>query len=337
MNNFTQQPPPLVSVIVPIFNVADYLESALDSLLQQSLQHIEIIAIDDYSTDNSKEILQQKAAIDSRLIAHYSTVNRGLSRTRNFGMAQAKGKWIAFLDSDDYLKHEALQTWYQQAEENQVDLLLGNGFRFEHDPAQAWDKGIRPEQEWAGIKSGSQWIIDAVMSKQWNHFTWLNFIRRDFLLETGVKFREDLLHEDILMTTDLALAAKRVTFCSVPFYGYRQRQDSIVHSVSEQTRIDRARSYLLIIQALVEAGKEQQDKRLRRALTTQAMHEVGVVMGIMRKKIADQKQLRELASLFISFNLTTSLMQGCRNLHEIFRLLKFHRLCTRLSRITMTL
>jgi len=117
----------LISVIIPIYNVEAYLAECLESVCAQTLQDIEIICVDDCSTDASRTILEEYSAKDSRVKAIFKEHNEGTLRARNTAVAQAKGEYILFLDSDDYLKEETCQVLYQEAKTRRADILQYGG------------------------------------------------------------------------------------------------------------------------------------------------------------------------------------------------------------------
>ena len=114
---------PLVSVIIPVFNTEDYLGQCLDSAVNQTLKDIEIICINDGSTDHSPAILEEYQAKDPRVVI-ISQDNRGLSAARNCGMIKARGKYVYFLDSDDYVDSETLKRSTELAEKNDLDAVV---------------------------------------------------------------------------------------------------------------------------------------------------------------------------------------------------------------------
>ncbi len=115
---------PKVSVIVPVYNVEPYLRKCLDSVINQSLTDIEIICVDDASTDDSSAIVTEYAARDPRIKILRHRTNRGLGAARNSGMAIATGKYINFVDSDDWMERTALELMYAKMEDSQADLLI---------------------------------------------------------------------------------------------------------------------------------------------------------------------------------------------------------------------
>ena len=114
---------PLVSVIVPVYNTSKYLRQCLDSIQAQTLKEIEIICVDDGSTDNSMEILLEKELEDSR-ICILQQKNRGGGAARNLGMSIAKGKYLSFLDSDDFFEPTMLEEAYTAAEKHNADITI---------------------------------------------------------------------------------------------------------------------------------------------------------------------------------------------------------------------
>ena len=122
---------PKVSVIVPVYNVEKYLPTCLDSLVQQTLKEIEIIVVNDGSTDNSLSIMQQYAKKYPDKIKIYSKENGGLSDARNAGMKIANGEYISFIDSDDYISCDFIETLYNVMKAEKSDIVECDTVRFE--------------------------------------------------------------------------------------------------------------------------------------------------------------------------------------------------------------
>ncbi|WP_342221412.1 glycosyltransferase [Candidatus Fukatsuia endosymbiont of Tuberolachnus salignus] len=323
-----------VSVIVPVFNCAAYLTDLMDSLCSQSGVSWEMIAVNDGSTDDSLVILQEIAATDTRLVI-INQSNQGVAAARNSALAQARGHWVAFVDADDWLAPDTLQTWVQQANRLNVDLLIGNGFRFRIDPhaqhakqaplhtTKGCTKDLLYHHPPGQVISGRQWIIHSVKQDEWLHYVWLQFVRRDLIVNNQLAFIHDMVHEDILWTTDLALVAQRIGFCATPFYGYRINPLSITHSHSAQSLYNRANSYVDIIKGFLDrATTTGDDPLLRKALLRHANRESGHFLGLMRKKIASSPEHTELARRFIRLGLRSALFLGATNISDFWRALR---------------
>lgn len=309
-----------VSIIVPVYNCETYLTEMLDSLRSQTGVSFEIIAVNDGSTDTSPERLADIARDDSRLMI-INQVNQGLSAARNAGIAQAKGQWIAFVDGDDWLAPNALHSWLTQAKEQSLDLLIGNGYRFTTNPSVQTEAPLLHKQPWGEVLEGQQWIMRSIAQDEWPHFAWLQLIRRDLIADNQLAFIRDMVHEDILWTTQLARVAQRVGFCQQPFYGYRTNPESITNSPSPQALQRRANSYLDIIHGLVEIAANS-PPALRKALLRHANRESGHLLGLIRKKITDPIARRALAKRFFALGLPAALFQGSTTFSEFWRALR---------------
>ena len=123
----------LISVIVPVYNVEKYLRPCVESILEQTYKNIEVILVNDGSTDKSKAICLELAEKDKR-ISYYEKANSGLSDTRNVGLEKAKGEYIAFVDSDDLLAPNAVRTLYELC--RKYDTAMGNSHTIKHKPGK---------------------------------------------------------------------------------------------------------------------------------------------------------------------------------------------------------
>ena len=117
---------PLISVVVPVYNAEKYLARCLDSILDQIYEHIEVIAVDDGSTDKSAELLKRYLAQDERMRLVRHETNRGLFQARLSGSDAAKGRYLAFVDSDDYICADWFRTLVKKAEETGADMVVGD-------------------------------------------------------------------------------------------------------------------------------------------------------------------------------------------------------------------
>ncbi|CNI40418.1 glycosyltransferase [Yersinia bercovieri] len=309
-----------VSIIVPVYNCETYLAELLDSLRSQVGVSFEIIAVNDGSTDSSPEMLADTARNESRLVI-INQANQGLSAARNAGIARATGQWIAFVDGDDWLAPNALQRWLTQAKEQSLDLLIGNGYRFATYPAVQTAAPLLHKQPWGEVLDGQQWIMRSVELDEWPHFAWLQLIRREVIIENQLAFIRNMVHEDILWTTQLARVARRVGFCQQPFYGYRTNPESITNSPSPQALQRRANSYLDIIHGLVEIAANS-PPALRKTLLRHANRESGHLLGLIRKKITDPTARRLLAKRFFALGLPAALFRGSSTFSEFWRALR---------------
>jgi glycosyltransferase involved in cell wall biosynthesis len=315
---------PKISIIVPVFNVENYLVTLLESLLNQTEKSIEIIAVNDGSTDSSGKILHDIAEKDTRLLV-INKQNGGVSSARNAGLEHAKGKWIAFADGDDWLHTSALETWLKQAEEHNLDFLLGNRFRFTSNPVTTElspDNILLNQAPWDKIITGKDWIIKCMASDKWPHNVWLQFLNCEFVRNNNLQFKEDIVHEDILWTLNLALCAQRVGYCPSPFYGHRLTQDSIITSQSQKSILYRAASYIEVFHGLITAASINKQKVLHQALLRHLNFEVANFMVLMRKKTNSPEAKYKLAKKMLKPKMMLSMLQGVSNTRELWRVIR---------------
>jgi len=278
--------------------------------------------VDDGSTDKSLEMLQAAARRDRRLSV-FSQTNLGQSAARNLALEHATGRWVAFVDSDDWLSPGTLDVLCRQAETADLDFILGNGFRFLTKPSETPPVPMLHHASVLEELPGRDWITRGVAENNWSHFIWMHLVRRELITQSGARFFEGIVHEDILWTLDLALAAQRMGFSQQPLYGYRRTPGSTMLARSEQAHQKRARSYIIVIRQLaLAAHKLPARSPLRRALLRQANREGGHFLGLMRKKIKNPVALKEIAGEFLKFKLPQAMFQGAATTSEFWRALR---------------
>ncbi|WP_233972291.1 glycosyltransferase [Pectobacterium versatile] len=314
-----------ISVIVPIYNCEEYIDPLFSSLLAQDNISFEIIAVNDGSTDGSLVKLNAIGKLATNLII-VSQENKGLSEARNTGIRHANGEWIAFVDGDDWLEKDTLSTWLGKAEEQRLDLLIGNGFKFNENPDQEIKTPIQTKQPWDAVISGEEWIIRSVKSNEWCHFAWLQLIRKDIISLNELRFIPNMMHEDILWTANLALVAQRVGFCEKMNYGYRiGNTNSITKSSSVEKIAGRAISYIDIMHGLISLANLKKDNViLNESLIRHANRESRHLFGLLRKKISSPAIRQQLARKFISTGIGGNLFKGMRTFNDFWYSLRFY-------------
>lgn len=217
-----------VSVILPIYNVAPYLDETFQSIIDQSLPDIEIIAVNDGSTDNSEEIIRKWQQQDSRIVL-YSQENRGQSAARNLALKHATGQYIYMMDSDDKLKDsDALQTCYDYAERNKADFIFFDGESFSEEGVSRISRNTKRTHLVDEDKAyDGEYLLNLTLDTlTHNCVVWLLFIRKDYLDKIGLRFYEGIIHEDELYTTILALNSNNIFCLKRNLVGHRIRQAS---------------------------------------------------------------------------------------------------------------
>ena len=221
-----------VSVIIPVYNVEKYLEDALKSVLRQTLAEIEVICIDDGSTDRSGEILKEFQLKDNRIII-ISQENQGQSVARNKGMEIAKGKYFYFMDSDDYLASDGLEKMYLEAENEYLDIVLFDGSTFFESPGleekySNFKNNYIRKKRYEGVYNGKSLFLKMMENWDYKVSVVLQFFRADFLLLNKIYFKEGIIHEDNLFSFLAIIKARRVKHLSESLYYRRMRENSVM-------------------------------------------------------------------------------------------------------------
>lgn len=235
---------PLVSIIVPIYNVEQYLKECLDTLVNQTLQDIEIICVNDGSPDNSVDIVRKYMQADSR-IKLIEQENRGLSGARNAGLKVAKGEYVYFMDSDDWLEHDAMEMCYQVAIRDNVDVVLFDALSFKDgvencsgEIQNTYDRSKLLQSYANQAMPAKQLFKQMVQTGAMRASACLNFIRRDLLVKNGLNFEEGLIHEDELFTPQLYALANTMMYIPQMFFHRRVRPGSIMTSVKTEKTLE---------------------------------------------------------------------------------------------------
>lgn len=227
MKNSTKK----LSIVVPVYNVADYLANCLDSVLRQDLDRTlyEVVVINDGSTDSSGEIAEQYRQNHPNIRVHHQK-NQGLSAARNQGISLATGTYLYFLDSDDYIAANTLGYLLGQLEKHDLDLLGVQVLQTRRlDVFDCANSNIM-ETEALEVTDGISYIAD----HNYLNNAWWYFIRRDFLLQTGLLFPVGRYVEDANFTAQLLAKSQRIATTSLDFYRYFIRPNSIMRKKSRE-------------------------------------------------------------------------------------------------------
>lgn len=222
----------LISVIIPVYNVEEYLRECIDSILNQTYQNFEIILVDDGSTDSSGTICDEYVDKDDRVsVVHQK--NAGPSKTRNTGLENATGKYIYFLDSDDYIEKNTLELLINTAESNDADLVFFDALSFADDGSEV-KQGYFVNGTYES-KSGYEMLTELHNNKDYHCSVVLLFIERTLLNSNNIRFLESAYcSEDMLFTYKVFCSSKKSAQCKHTLYHRRYRSFSIVTSKKSQ-------------------------------------------------------------------------------------------------------
>ena len=215
---------PYISVIVPVFNEEKFVSRCLESVIRQTFNNIEVIVINDASSDNSRMVIDEFLVKDKRVKCIEHDLNKGLGEARNTGVKVSHGKYVFFLDSDDYLPLDSLETLCEIAANNNNDIIFGKT----KSNIAVDDAFIFQE-----IRNSN---IDNHMSLVYNHSAWNKLIKREFILNRKLKFIEPRYAEDIMFSIRSNFYAESISITTKFTYNYNW--DRQYKTVNHQKIID---------------------------------------------------------------------------------------------------
>lgn len=256
----------LLSIIIPVYNVAPYIEKCLASLLCQGLSpsDYELIVVNDGSTDESytiaKTFLEHQASFSPFTFHLISQPNGGLSAARNTGIRHAKGKYIQFVDSDDYLEPNVLGTLVQKMEQEQLDVLRFN-YQNVNEQYQVFEpyKTMKPFVDYRDeVCDGLTFLTERL---GYGCYAVQFMIRATLLQAEAHHFKAGIYFEDTEWTPRLLVRAQRVTSVDTMVYNYLMRTGSITQSVNPEKTKKLLNDKLLLIDSMKQQAEQQPDKR----------------------------------------------------------------------------
>ena len=266
---------PLVSVIIPIYNTEDYLREALDSVINQTYKDMEIICINDGSIDGSLKILEEYAQKDNRIVIH-NQENKGLPATKNVGVSLARGKYITFVDSDDTISPNTIETSVQIAEEKDCDVVVNY------------------------LNLTNNYIAKNIVSRPWLSAP-QPFMKKEVFEKYGIYFDEDLTTgEDIIFGHKLLALTDKVALNPDSYYFYRIREGQMTDKKNDSKFVFYVEQWLTKIEKFYNERNlwEKCNQHLLNFIETQPL----LVYSSRNLTYEDRKQVFELVHNFIKRN-----------------------------------
>lgn len=233
-----------VSIIVPVYNVENYIEKCIKSLLNQTLEEIEIIVINDGSQDNSIKIIEESFS-DERL-AIYHQENRGISEARNNGLKKAHGEYILFVDSDDFIDKNMCEELYKNS--NDGDIIFSNYYANYGDRKEEFNFNKKIKRYFKlnlekNTKFNGKLIYERSLAAVWD-----KLYKRSFLIENNLFFTPKILHEDLNFSLKAFFLSENIYYYNQAYYYYWQNNNnSIINSMKKERELE---SYEKIVEDL---------------------------------------------------------------------------------------
>ena len=286
----------LVSIIVPVYNSGQYLPRCIDSILNQSYRDLELLLVDDGSKDDSGSICDAYTEKDSRVRVFHKE-NGGVSSARNLGLQEAKGEWVCFVDSDDELLPEGLQTMVRGVSE-EVDLVMAGYYELEGESLQTDTSSFGKD----GIIDRNEALLMMYPSADMPYmgYPWGKLFKRTLVSDNKVSFDEHIrIKEDTLFVVEyLCGIKKRVYYSSTPVYKYIKLPTGVMGGMSHSYNPN----YLTSFDAVVRMNKLVQglpniSESLSNAAKYEVVNRIYLVYGHMLENgVVDKKVISELKS-----------------------------------------
>lgn len=234
---------PKISVIVPVYNAESTIRRCVDSILAQTFTDFECLLIDDGSKDQSGEICDEYAEKDRRIRVFHKE-NGGVSSARNMGLDNAKGEWITFVDSDDWIEPDMVEKLVKPTNQKDVDIVIGD-FQMVSGDSIKEHRSI----DWTSDKTES---LNRYIASVWT-IACGNIVKRSLYERHSVTSQIGITYcEDFHLMVRLCFFADRIVHVNIPLYNYRQRASSVMHNLNKRTELDEQWAYQDIIRFFKE-------------------------------------------------------------------------------------
>ena len=210
----------LVSVIIPVYNVERYLKKCIDSILNQTYKNLEIILVDDGSTDCSSKICDEYAKNDTRILVIHKA-NGGQSEARNIGISESKGEYIFFVDSDDYIEYNAIETMLEIAENKNADMVIADIYSV-NEKGEILNEGKGQYTFQNESLFSAEEAAQAFAELDWG--PWNKLYKRS--VHKNIYFPKGKIHEDEAIMFQLFERCDKIVYTNVRLYNYLQREGS---------------------------------------------------------------------------------------------------------------
>ena len=271
---------PKISIIIPVYNVSQYISRCLDSVFSQEYKNIEVIFVDDCGTDDSmdivREYLSKNTSVEVHVVSHER--NRGLSAARNSGLHKAQGEYVYFLDSDDYICDDCIAVLAAVLDKKNYDVVIADYMMV------GTDCGCSDLKLPEGELDGNETVLESYANGQWYVMAWNKMCRRDFLIDNNLFFEEGYLHEDVIWSFKLACKAQSMYVLNNKTYNYLVRSSSIMTSMSIEKDVT---VYLKAFERIIDFVRKENRMLGKYEYSIIEGKKCGIMYSLLQKKEID--------------------------------------------------
>lgn len=295
---------PIVSIIVPVYNVEKYIQQCLYSLLNQDFKDIEIIAINDGSTDNSLAILNE--INDARLVI-LTQENQGQSSARNFGLKHARGEYILFVDADDYLELNTVGKLVEELSESKLELIRFGARAFNDDVNFDIVKG---QYDFSSafverkVYKKDEFLIQ--LKKAYSASPCLYIVKRSILIDHAIVFENAILHEDELFSLRVFLNVNYAGYINETFYNRRYRSGSVMTTAKNINQDQSFESYVYILNKLADMYNNTNRKSESELIKTRMKLLYGITSNCNVSQVEKRNKLLSFSGLSTKEKVTSN-------------------------------
>ena len=251
---------PKLSIIIPVYNVEKYLPKCLGSILEQPFKDLEVICVNDGSTDGSLDVLQKIKKKDDRVVI-IDKKNEGSGIARNIGLSTAQGEYVYFIDSDDWLEANVLAKIIAKADELQTDILVFGGLSYYNGKGQngAYSKNKLPKKYFGKVVSAKDIKKDIF---KFPSTAWTKLYRRSFLIKNEIKFQNIRAGQDQLPFFHSMITADRIAILPENIYCYQKNREGSVTSVKKKKSFSPIYVFYGIEEMLEKTGMKEEYRNI---------------------------------------------------------------------------
>lgn len=283
----------VISIIVPVYNVENYLTKCLDSLIHQKSNNYEIILVNDGSTDDSHKLCLNYQKKFPEKVKYFLKENSGLSETRNFGIKKASGKYIMFVDSDDYLDSNSIDKLIKLIKLNSPDILY---FGYYYETEDVMEKRFTYFSEKDKLYDLDEYMMSELKQRNLSIPACFAVYKKDLIIENDLYFASGILHEDERWSPQILLKSKKIYLSSINIYHYIQRAGSITH------KKDKTKNGLHLIETaeiLLDKSNSIKNKKIKKMFKNKCamLYMRGLTIGNLYRKEYKQNINRKIPLL----------------------------------------